>query len=319
MPATEFSSGTSQLELSTSQIRTFCTVFELGSYSAAARRIGLSTSAVWEQVKEIERQYATRLFVRQGRQVVATSSGQRLDDLLRPLLAGLDSTRQIMHQQSESWTGRVTIATGVRMLIEEVGTALRAFQRRHPDVSVCIHQSDSRDAEPLVANGDVDMALTLEPGPGYAGKAVTLEPAYDIDYLLIAPPRHPLGQKRRVHPADLAKYPLVVPHQDTYSRHLVDQMLHQHGLTDSARIVVETANSAFTAACVRAGLGVGMIAGQANGPLCKGLVVHSLACWLGQARIVFVRRRGAHLSPILRQLSDTIRSVTTSSRDKSNR
>ena len=55
-----------ELELSTPQIRTFCTVFELGSYAAAARRIGLSTFAIWEQVKEIERQYATRLFVRQG-------------------------------------------------------------------------------------------------------------------------------------------------------------------------------------------------------------------------------------------------------------
>lgn len=317
MPSAGSLPGPPELELSTSQIRTFCTVFELGSYAAAARRIGLSTSAVWEQVKEIERQYATRLFVRQGRQVVTTPAGQQLDDLLRPLLAGLDSTRQIMLQQSESWTGRITIATGVRMLIEEVGTALRAFQRSHPDVSVCIRQSDSRDAEPLVAAGEVDMALTLEPGPGYAGKAVTLEPAYDIDYLLIAPPRHPLGKKSRIQPADLAKYPLVVPHQDTYSRHLVDQMLHQHGLTDSAQIAVETANSAFTTACVRAGLGIGVIAGQSGGPLCKGLVVHSLARWLGQARIVFVRKRGAHLSPILRQLSDTIRSVTTASRAKS--
>jgi hypothetical protein len=64
-------------------------------------------------------------------------------------------------------------------------------------------------------------------------------------------------------------------------------------------------------------LGVGVIAGQSQGPLCRGLVVHSLARWLGQARIVFVRKRGAHLSPILRRLADTIRSVTTASREKS--
>ncbi len=222
-----------ELDVSTSQIRTFCTVFELGSYAAAARNIGLSTSAIWEQVKELERQYATPLFARQGRQVVPTSAGQRLDELLRPLLAGLESTREVVLQESESWTGRITIATGVRMLIEEVGTALRVFQRQHPGVLVCIRQSDSRDAERLVASGEVDMALTLEPGPGYASKAVTLEPAYDIDYLLIAPSGHPLGKKGRIQLADLTKYPLVVPHHDTYSRHLVDQVLHHHGLTGS--------------------------------------------------------------------------------------
>jgi DNA-binding transcriptional LysR family regulator len=93
-------------------------------------------------------------------------------------------------------------------------------------------------------------------------------------------------------------------------------MLHHHGLTESARIVVETANSAFTVACVRAGLGVGVIAGQADGPLCKGLVVRSLARWLGQARIVFVRRRGAHLPPVHNQLLETIRSVAAPLRDK---
>jgi DNA-binding transcriptional LysR family regulator len=203
------------------------------------------------------------------------------------------------------------------MLIEEVGAALKDFQQRHPNVTICLRQSDSRDAQPLVADGAVDMALVLEPGPGYAGKDVTLEPAYDIDYLLIAPPRHPLAKRARLQPADLTKYPLVVPYADTYARHLLDQMLHDHGLRASARIAIETANSAFTVACVRSGLGVGVIAGQADGPLCEGLVVRSLARWLGQARIVFVRRRGALLSPILRQLSDTIRSATTTSRDKS--
>jgi len=308
-----------QLDLSTSHIRTFCLVFELGSYAAAARRIGLSTSAVWEQVKEVERQYATRLFERQGRQVVPTAAAERLDQLLRPLLAGLESTREVMQQHSESWTGRITIATGVRMMIEEVGDALRVFRRRHPGVTACIRQSDGRDAARLVAAGEVDMALTLEPGPGFAGTSVTLEPAYDIDYLLIAPPRHPLAKKSRVQPNDLVQHPLVVPHDQTYARHLVDQMLHEHGITEAAQIAVETANSAFTAACVRAGLGIGVIAGQVDGPLCKGLVVHSLARWLGQARIVFVRKRGAHVSPVLRHLCDTIRSVTATSRGRPTR
>ncbi len=299
------------LDLSTAQMRTFCEVFERRSYAAAARHIGLSTSAVWEQIKALERQYALQLFVRRGRQVSPTPAAARLDELLRPLLAGLESTRDVMRQQSDQWTGRITIATGVRMLIEEIGTALRVVQKRYPQVSLGIRQSDSRDAERLVASGEVDIALMLESGPGFTNKAVELQRAYDIEYLLIAPARHALGKSASVQPEDLAQYPLVLPQPGFYSRHLVDQMLHHHGLTASARIAVETANSAFTVACVRAGLGVGVIAGRADGPLCKGLVVHSLARFLGQARIVFIRRRGAYLSPLLRDLTDTIRGVTS--------
>ena len=318
MPPTRSQSLPTELNLSTSQIRTFCMVFERKSYAATARSIGLSTSAVWDQVKEIERQYGVRLFERNGRQVSPTPAADRLVELLRPLLACLDSTREIMLQQDESWTGQITIATGIRMLIEEIGVALRVFQKNRPGISLNIRQSSGHDVESLVASGEVDMALTLEPGPGFTGETVTLEPAYDIDYLLIAPGRHALGRKKRIQPADLTEYPLVLPHGGSYSRHLVDQMLHRHNLSSSVRIAVEAANSAFTAACVRAGLGIGVIAGQADGPLCKGLVVHSLDKWLGRARIVFVRRRGAHLSPILRELSDTIRSLCPLSSAKSN-
>ncbi|MEM7231360.1 MAG: LysR family transcriptional regulator [Planctomycetota bacterium] len=311
MPASPLDST---VDLSTRQMRMFCAVYRLRSYAAAGREAGLSTSAAWEQVKEIQKVYGVDLFSRRGRQVEPTAAGERLHELLQPLIAGIDSTRKALLDTQESQPSRVTIASAVRMMLEEVSIALREFRRLHPEVTVTVLQCDAGDAQRIVDEGHADVALTLEPGPGYAGDHVDLEPAYAIDYLLVAPARHELGAKRAVRLSDLTRYPLILPNEGSYSRHVLDQALHRQGIDAKLDVAVETANSAFTLACVRAGLGVGVVAGRGDGPLCKGLVVRSLRRLLGRARIVFVWKRGVIVPPTLRSLAETIRSEQALSR-----
>lgn len=296
-----------QVDLTVQQIRTFFLVFELGSYSQAAREVKLSTSAIWEHVRGLERTYETKLFEKQGRQVVPTQAGHRLEAMLRPLLANLDSTREVMRQASGVLPRRITIVGGVRMFIEEVTSALHQFQQEYPEIVLEIIQGDGSIAEKMVIHGEADLAMSLEPGPGFTSGMLQIEPAYEIDFLLVTPSRHALIRKKSLRLADLVDYPLVLPCQKAYSRHLIDQAFHRQGLLDQMNIAVETTTSAFTAACVRAKLGIGIMAGQADGPLCKGLNSLNLSRWFGQARVVFMWKRGASVSPVVRKLADTIR------------
>ncbi len=297
------------LDFTLQQMRTFCTVFRLGSYASAARLTNFSTSAVWEQVKELEKQYGTALFKRRGKSVAPTAEAHRLNELFLPLLAGLESTREHILESSGTRPARITLATGARMLIEETSTALQVFTTKHPDVKLRIMHTSSRGAIELVLSGEVDLAMALEPGPDYVDKAVTVRPAYEIDYLLIARKNHALAKKRGFRFAAITNHPLIVHHRGSYSRHLLEQTLHTHNLHNSVQIAVESDNSAFTAACVRAGLGIGIIAGRPDGFLCKGLFVKSLARWMGRARIAFMWKRGAYATDATKELMETIRKV----------
>lgn len=299
----------SPLELSLQQMRAFCTVFRLGSYAAAARLTHFSTSAVWEQVKELEKQYGVSLFIRQGKNVTPTQAGHRLNDLFLPLLAGLESTQGIINETAGDGPRHITVATGVRMTIEEISRALFQFRRRYPEIQLRILHSSSREAPQMVLSGRADLALGLEPGPGYTDRSVHIEPAYKIDYLLIAPRKHPISQKSSFRFSDITRHPLIVHHKGSYSRHLVDQALHGQNLLYQADIAVESDNSAFTAACVRAGVGIGIIAGLPDGFLCQGLWVKSLAKWLGQARIAFMWKRGTTITTAVKELMETIQTA----------
>jgi DNA-binding transcriptional LysR family regulator len=78
-------------------------------------------------------------------------------------------------------------------------------------------------------------------------------------------------------------------------------------LLDRLRLAAETDNSAATIACVRAGMGVGIVAGRMGGILSRDLASRSLRRQLGHAWIVFLWKKGRQLSTTIETLMNLIR------------
>jgi DNA-binding transcriptional LysR family regulator len=298
-------------ELGLSQLRSFCEVCRRGSYAEAARVQLLTSPAVWEQVKALERYYGVELFERQGNGVVPTIHGTRLLELVRPVLAGLESARDVLHQRDGALPGQVTVLSNLRVLAEEISRAMAAFRRRYPAVRLFISYTSGPDVEPLVLEGDADVALTLEPGPDEPiSPALAYEPAGELDYLLVTPPRHPLS-RGAVRLQSIVKYPLVLGEPKAYSRHRVQEIFHRHNLLGQMNISVETSSDEYTPTCVRAGLGIGIAIGSASTGLYRGLGVRPLRKWFGTARVGFLWRRGSHVPPLQREMADLLRLALT--------
>ena len=278
-------------DLTVQQLRSFCVVYERESYAEAAAHLDLAVPTIWEQVQALQGRYRTTLFARRGRRIERTPAATALYHALRPVLAGVDSSYQVVHE-SAAEESTLTIVAGVRMLLEDLGEPLARFQQAHPRVRLRLVHGDNRAAEARLAAGEADLGLTLEPDPGQADRAVTYERAYPIEGLAVLPTGHPLGKTSRLRLADLVAHPLIVGHRETYGRHLLEQALHRDGLLDRLVVAAETDNSAFTCALVRAGAGVGVIAGRADGMLSRGLAVRSLRRSLGQIWIAFARQAG---------------------------
>ena len=296
-------------QLSVQQLRTSCRVHELQSYTAAAGELEMSVPAVWEQVQSLQTRYRTELFVKRGRRIAPTASGDLLFRALQPVLAGLDSTFELLRDDQSAPRQPITIVAGARMMLEELAPVFQRFQREHPVLQLRVLHRDNRTAQELIANGEADLAIMLQPGPGSAHESVHIAAAYQVRYLAIAPRRHPLSRQKRITLAEIVKHPLIIGHAHTHVRQLFEQAVHREGLTGSLRISVETDNSAFTIACVRAGMGVGILAGNPLGTLSRSLATHSLQAELGEACIVCVWKQGRMLTPTIQHLVDLIGSV----------
>ena len=222
---------------------------------AAARTFGYSAPTIWEQVKRLEQNYGEVLFERVGRIIRPTPAAQILYDSLTPLLATLDSTFEQVRELRGSSRTTLTIVTGMRMMLEELGPCISKFREEHEEVNLRLLHGDGKTAHKMIAEDAADLGLTLEPGPELSVGTVVGQRAYELSYLAVLPSRHPLARKSRVHLKDLVRYPLIVGHRATHSRVALDQALHRKDLLNQEQIAIETDNSAFTVACVRAARG----------------------------------------------------------------
>jgi DNA-binding transcriptional LysR family regulator len=257
----------------------------------------------------LEHHYGVKLLERDGPGVRPTAHGERLLQLIRPHMAGLDSTRDVLQQEDGALPGQLVLVTNLRVLVEEISGAMRAFQRRYPAIRLAVHYTGIDEVEPRVREGKADVALTLEPGPDHPASAATVyEPAAKLDYLLIAPPRHELGRAATLHLHEIARQPLVLGEPGAYSRRRVQQVLHRYDLAKDMHLAVETSSDEYTISCVRSGMGVGITLGMPQGRLYQGLKTRSLRRWFGMASIGFLWNVGIHVPPIQREFAGEIRS-----------
>lgn len=293
--------------LSVQQMLTFCTVCELGGYASAQATLGLAGPTLWEQIKALERIYGTKLFERQGRNVRPSVAGSALYKVLRPLVASIDSTFEVVAEATNAPMGHLTLVTGVRMILEELGQPLRKFVDAYPNVRLHLMTADNRAAQESVLNNQADLALFIEPPPELVAEGLELQQLYPIDYLAALPPKHRLGKRSELSLSDLMNESLILGNSNTVGRKLLEQAVFRLGRRTPLQIVAETDNSAVTIACVRAGLGIGIIAGRLGSRLTKGIITRSLAHEMGQVQVVAAHRAGRQLSQVARTLLELLR------------
>src|SRR5262245_27742780 len=78
-------------ELRLAQLRAFCACVRERSFSAAARALGVSQPAVWQQVHALEREFAADLLERAGGALTPTEDGRVLLELAANVLGSVDA------------------------------------------------------------------------------------------------------------------------------------------------------------------------------------------------------------------------------------
>lgn len=290
------------VDISIQQLHTFRQVMECGGYAAAAKVSHLSTPAVWQHIQALEKAYGIALFERVGRQVKPTAAATRLHEIVDQILVRLESTFDYV-QESHSETV-IRIVTGVRMMMEDLAAPFARFRQQHSNRLEIRHGNNAR-AEELLLAGETDIAMSLESGFQQESPLIRYEPAYVVEFFAVTQPGHPFAKVKTASLSNLVKHELIVTLPGTHGRNALDQAFHKEGL--SAKIAVETDNSAFTFACVRAGMGVGIVAGRPDGELCKGLIIRSLRQQLGLRQIVFMWRKGQLLTEPMLDLIDEVK------------
>jgi DNA-binding transcriptional LysR family regulator len=123
-------------------IRVFSQVVESGSFSSAAARLSLSTTATSRHVAELEAHLQTRLLNRTTRRVSLTESGRAFYERSVQLLADLEEAEQEAQRAAIVPRGTIKLTASVNFGVRHVAPAIVAFLAAHAEVRFDVSLSD---------------------------------------------------------------------------------------------------------------------------------------------------------------------------------
>jgi len=123
------------------QLEIFVRVIEAGSFSAAARALDMSPSAVSKLVARLEQRLGTRLLQRSTRQLQLTPEGCAFYERGLRVLADLDEAERCASAHAEP-RGRLRVNSNVPFAHHFLLPLLPAFLDRHPQVAVDLVLTD---------------------------------------------------------------------------------------------------------------------------------------------------------------------------------
>ena len=226
------------------QLRCFLSVFEHGSFTAAAEALGYSQPSISEQVRVLERSYGVTLFTRVGRGVVPTAAGDTLRPHAELTLGAAEQARRAVRsvRALESGTVRFGVFGTARLYM---GAQLGAdMLERHPGVRVELIGQNSTEVEEHLRRGYIEAAMIGVDQVGTEGLQVIPVAREELVYVSMDPAR----TARPVTALDLTRAPLVMPETTWRAtdpiRTLLRRMVLEAGVNPETRIEVEDVETA---------------------------------------------------------------------------
>ncbi|WP_247881213.1 LysR family transcriptional regulator [Skermanella sp. TT6] len=130
-----------QLERLTGLIA-FARAGSMGSFTAAARSLSISPSAVSKSVQRLEQRLGVSLFTRTTRSLTLTPEGRELHRLALKLLHDAEAIEQAAMAARSEPSGTLRISASLPVGMHVIAPALPEFRRLHPRVTIDLRLND---------------------------------------------------------------------------------------------------------------------------------------------------------------------------------
>lgn len=204
------------------QLRAFLTVFETGSFSAAALELGTMQSTVSYAVAELERELGTKLLERGRFGARPTPTGEQIAGHARQMLLLEAAVRQEASLAQGVLSGTLRVGTFRSVASHIVPQTMMQLARSYPELKVQLleNDGDAAEQERVIRTGRVELAFLRAPYPsGLLSWDLLQDP-----YIALMPKDHPLAMVP-VCRSDLLRSPLVVHQTDDSCSAVVNRYL----------------------------------------------------------------------------------------------
>jgi molybdate transport repressor ModE-like protein len=145
--------------LDVTRLRLLREVAVRGSIAAAAREVGLTASAVSQQLAALEREAGIALLDRSARGVHLTGAGHALSERARAIAEVLEEARGDLDRLRGELAGPVRLATVASAAASLVNGAALRLALDHPEITLTVSVTEPDVSIAGIVNGDFDLAV----------------------------------------------------------------------------------------------------------------------------------------------------------------
>ena len=207
------------------QLKVFCKVIELKSFSKAGETVHLSQPTVSSHIKDLETHFGTRLVDRLTRQTLPTKAGELLYDYARRLLALRDETESAMADFLGKIKGRLTLGgstiPGTYLLPRFIGD----FCSRYPEVRIALIVGDTSQMLSKLLSGQVEMAVV---GARSDDHQLVQKRLLKDEMRVVVPSDHPWARRKQISLSDLKAEPFIIREPGSGTLKSLEQRLRKH-------------------------------------------------------------------------------------------
>jgi len=180
--------------------RAFLAVIETGSFSGAARRLGLSASVITKRIGAVEKEVGELVFLRSTRRLELTTAGRELISRVRDFLGAYERVINVSGSGARELTGSLRIKAPTSFTVHFLGEVLNEFLLKHPKINIDL-QLTNRPVNPLTEN--LDMVIT---GLPTSFDGVDELPLCPFRRIVCAAPSYLEQMGEPIHPSDLQNH-----------------------------------------------------------------------------------------------------------------
>jgi LysR family hydrogen peroxide-inducible transcriptional activator len=177
------------------QLRYFCAVARVGSFTRAADELGIAQPSLSQQIRALEKKVGVPLFERLGRGLRLTVGGEALREAALNILRQVAVAENSLAALSEGVRGRLRVGVLPTILPYWIAPRIAEFREQFPDVELQLIEDLTPRLIEQLQSGDLDVAVAILPvkNPDIVCSELFREPL-----LLAVAKEHPLAGKSAV-------------------------------------------------------------------------------------------------------------------------
>ena len=278
------------------QLEAFIATAEFKKISEAAKHLYISQPTISQIISELEKEYDTKLFERQAKELRITPAGSLLLKSAREIMAIEQNLKQNMKTMNRIRPLRVgaTVTVGANI----IGKIIAQITEEYPDIDVFVNVSNTHQIEHMLLNNELDIAIA----EGImTHNELNAKPVFVDKLCIICGKDHPFAGRPYLHVSDLHNQNFILRERGSGTRAIFEAAMDAHHVP--YEIKWESSSTPAILDAVSRNLGLGFVSERcATGKADAGLLFQCPVPEIDSERFFYLCYNSTH--PMTSQMKD---------------